>query len=162
MERGTLKDVEEGMKIPLGVIGSVVKPIDAHKIARLSPYAKKVMLDHVAHIEHETKEFKKREIDKLPSVKAPDVASAIGKLREVEAESAARREIVRAETARKIAAKAAIERRAAEEAAAARRLAERDEARRAAMSMKAADLKARTKEYLAMSPAERRRADLGR
>ena len=60
------------------------------------------------------------------------------------------------------AAKAAADRRAAEEAAAARRLAERDEARRLAMAAKAADLTARTKAYMAMSPAERRKADYKR
>lgn len=59
-------------------------------------------------------------------------------------------------------ASAAADRRAAEEAALIRRMIERDEARRLAMAAKAADLTARTKSYMKMSPAERRKADFKR
>ena len=153
MEGATLKGIEEALGVPI-LVAKGRAHLSAAALERLSPFAKKVAKEHLDSLNRHEVEFRAKARDMVPDVKAPDVASAIPKLREIEAEAAARRKAVREAAARKADAE---KRAAAEEAARLRGLA-RDEERRA-FAAKAADLSAKSKAYSSMTREERRKAD---
>lgn len=102
----TISDVNEAMKVPLAIKGSVVSRMNAGEVQRLSPMQTAALARRMKSLSEASTKFKEREItivreaDEMVAEIRRD--NALAQLREVEAESAARRMASRAETARKM------------------------------------------------------------
>jgi hypothetical protein len=102
----TISDVNEAMKVPLIAKGTAISPMSADEVRRLSPFQKQFVIARMQKLSTISKQFKEDEIgiirdfDEMVAQSKRD--EALRQLRQVEAESRARRMASRAETARKM------------------------------------------------------------